>query len=111
MLTPVLDFCRRANSKKGDVARALAQDSRRSFWAFADQGIVSLGNFGINIVLARHFAQTSDLTDYGKFWVLMELILFLNGVQAALLIYPLSVRGAVLDRRGLAGIATQSLLL
>jgi O-antigen/teichoic acid export membrane protein len=111
MLKDTFDFFRRASSRKGEIARMLAEDSKRSFWAFADQGIVSIGNFGVNIVLARHFERVHHLSDYGAFWVLMELMIFINGIQAALLVYPLSVRGAVLDRKGLAKITSQSLLL
>jgi O-antigen/teichoic acid export membrane protein len=111
MLKRTMDLFRHANSRKAHIARMLAEDSKRSFWAFADQGIVSIGNFGVNIVLARQFDRVHRLSDYGAFWVLMELMIFINGIQAALLVYPLSVRGAVLDRPGLAKITSQSLLL
>lgn len=97
-------------SRKAAIFRALAEDSRRGFWAFADQGIVSVGNFGLSIVLARHFAREQALAEYGAFWVLMELMFFLNGLQGALVVYPLSVRGASLDRHGLGRMTSESLL-
>src|SRR5262245_29068878 len=63
--------------QKEHVIRTIAHDTRRSFWALADQGIVSLGNFGMNIVLARHYAARDGLGEYGAFFVLMELMFFL----------------------------------
>ena len=90
--------------------RAIAEDSKRSFWAFADQGVVSFGNFGLNLVLARHFLQRQQLGEYGAFCVLMELMFFLNGVQGALVVYPLSVRGAVVDRKTLGQMTARSMI-
>lgn len=62
-------------------------------WAITDQAIVSIGNFATNIFLAR----TLEPSKYGTFGLLLETILYLNSLQAALVIYPLSVKGAVLD--------------
>lgn len=93
------------------MVRALAEDSKRSFWAMADQGAVSLGNFGLNIMLARHFELIGDLGSYGAFWVLMELMYFLNGIQSAILIYPLTVWGVALDRDELGRLTSRSLTL
>ena len=71
---------------------------------------MSIGNFGINIVLARYFGQHHNLADYGAFWVLLELMFFLNGVQYAVVVYPLTVFGALTDRKSLGRMTTQSLL-
>src|SRR3954470_22240630 len=79
-------FFHHANARKGAVIRTLAADSKRSFWAMADQGAVSLGNFGVNVALAKSFASAGDLPSYGAYWVLMELMLFLLGLQGALVV-------------------------
>src|SRR4030095_3337931 len=65
----------------------------QSFWAIADQGIVSLGNFLTTIILAR--ALTPDA--YGLWSVIFGLILFLNVFPSSLVNYPLSVRLAARD--------------
>src|SRR5262245_14687257 len=93
------------------IARTLAADSKRSFWAMADQGVVSLGNFAVNLLLARYFAQRDDLSSLGSFGVLMGLVLFFNGIQAALVIYPLTVRGTSVGREQIGRMAGMSLVL
>ncbi|HMB95931.1 MAG TPA: hypothetical protein VKK61_07830, partial [Tepidisphaeraceae bacterium] len=110
-LSDLLRHFRSVNSKKGEIARTLMHDSKRSFWAMADQGVVSLGNFGVSIVLAACFERQHHLSDFGSYWILMELMLFLNGVQGALVVYPLSVRGAVADRVSLGRMTSMSMLL
>jgi len=62
----------------------------RGFWAIADQAVVSLGNFLTTIILARTLIPGS----YGIWTVLFGLILFLNAVHAALIVYPLTVMTA-----------------
>lgn len=79
---------------------------KRSLWALADQGVVSLGNCATNVLLARGLASSQ----FGSFAILLEAMIFLNTLQAALVIYPLSVRGAVLDRDGLRKLAGLCLL-
>lgn len=71
-------------------------------WAITDQAIVSIGNFATNIFLAR----TLQPSQYGMFGLLLETILYLNSLQAALVIYPMSVKGAVLDTGQLRRFAT-----
>jgi O-antigen/teichoic acid export membrane protein len=110
MLSNFARLYRHANSRKGHIVRTLAADSKRSFWAMADQGVVSLGNFGVNIVLVDAFNRQHDLSSFGSFWILMELMIFLNGIQGALINYPLIVRGAVLDRPQLGRMASASSL-
>jgi O-antigen/teichoic acid export membrane protein len=77
----------------------------------ADQGVVSLGNFAVNLLLARYFAQRDDLSSLGSFGVLMGLVLFFNGIQAALVIYPLTVRGTSVGREQIGRMAGISLVL
>jgi O-antigen/teichoic acid export membrane protein len=93
------------------IARALAEDGKKSVWPMVDQGIVSLGNFAINIFLARYLARLGRLAEYGEFGLLFDLMLFLNGIHAALIIYPLTVRGAALDRAGLKGLMSVCLTI
>jgi O-antigen/teichoic acid export membrane protein len=65
----------------------------QGFWAIADQGVVSLGNFLTTIIMAR--AVSPGL--YGIWTVVFSLILFLNALHGSLVTYPLSVRVASLD--------------
>src|SRR4051812_47716528 len=109
-LADIVQALRKVNARKADIVRVLATDSKRSFWAIADQGVASIGNFGINILLGWYFHRQGDLTSFASFWILMELILFLNGLQAALVVYPLSVRGAI-SGRGLGILTSMSIVL
>ena len=102
---------REINSRKRQIVSTLAYDSKRSFWAMADQGVLSLGNFGVSILLAGCFERKHDLSDFGAYWILMELMIFLNGIQNALVAYPLTVRGAVADRLRLGRLTSMSMLL
>jgi O-antigen/teichoic acid export membrane protein len=61
--------------------------------ALIDQGAVSCGNFVTNVLLARAL----PVDQYGIFALFLDAILFLNSLQAALLIYPLTVRCATMD--------------
>jgi O-antigen/teichoic acid export membrane protein len=73
----------------------------------ADQGAVSLGNCLTNFLLARNL----PMQQFGLFAILLEAMLFLNSLQAALVIYPLTVRGAVVDRSGLRRLAGACVLM
>ncbi|MCC6424991.1 MAG: polysaccharide biosynthesis C-terminal domain-containing protein [Phycisphaerales bacterium] len=79
----------------------------KGFWSLADQGVVSVGNFATNILLARNVAEH----DYGVFAILFGILLFLNSVHSAFVTYPLSVKGAMIDLPGLRQLAGHSLLL
>ena len=102
---------RNLNTRKRKIVSTLAYDSKRSFWAMADQGVLSLGNFGVSILLAACFERKHDLSDFGAYWILMELMMFLNGIQNALVAYPLTVRGAIADRLQLGRLTSMSMLL
>jgi O-antigen/teichoic acid export membrane protein len=80
---------------------------QRGFWALGDQAIVSLGNCATSVVLARSLS----VGQFGLFAILLEVMLFLNSLQAAVVIYPLSVKGSKLDRDGLRRLAGGCLLL
>jgi O-antigen/teichoic acid export membrane protein len=84
-----------------------ASVSGRGIWALADQGAVSLGNCVTSFLLARNL----PMQQFGLFAILLEAMLFLNSLQAALVIYPLSVRGAVIDRFGLRRLAGACVLM
>ncbi len=77
-----------------------------SFWAFADQGVVSLGTFATNIILAR----TLSPGDYGRYVIIFGVLLFLNSIQYAIITFPLTVRGAASDQNSLRHLAISSLL-
>lgn len=79
----------------------------KSALALSDQAVVSLGNFLTNILLANHL----QVAQYGTFSLLLNLIWFLNGLHAALVVYPLSVRGAISDRSRLQRLSRICLLM
>lgn len=86
--------------------RIKALSERRATWVLVDQAVVSLGNFLTSNQIARHMPAK----DYGVFSLLLETILYLNSLQAALIIYPMTVRGAT-DRNHLGRLAMGSLWL
>lgn len=79
----------------------------RATWSFADQGVVSLGNFLTQIILVRALAPA----DYGIFVLLYSVMLILNHCHAAVVTYPLSVHGAMSDLDRLRKLTTSSLAL
>ena len=60
------------------------------FSVLTDQAIVSAGNFGLNVLMARNFSEN----DYGAFALILSFILFLNTLHQAFVAFPLSVQGA-----------------
>ncbi len=88
------------------LARIAALRHRRASWVLVDQGVASLGNFLTGTFLARYLPQN----EYGAFGVLLETMLYLNSLQAALVIYPLTIKGATGDRANLGRVATASIL-
>lgn len=75
------------------------------FWAFLDQGLVSLGNFATTVILARALAPN----EYGTYALLLGSILFLNTIHAALVTYPLSIFGAPMITSELPKWATKAI--
>lgn len=92
---------------KSLVSRITGLFQRRATWVLFDQGFVSLGNFLTVNFLARWLITEQ----FGLFSVLLETMLYLNSLQAALVIYPLNVRGAKGDRAMLGRIATASIFM
>lgn len=77
------------------------------FWALADQGAVSLGNFMTQIVLARNLSHSQ----YGVFALIFGVLLFMFTCQGGLIAYPLSLDGAAVSRPELRKIAFAAAVL
>ncbi|MGF1607973.1 MAG: hypothetical protein ACFCUQ_01160 [Kiloniellales bacterium] len=60
----------------------------RTVWALGDQGIVSLGNFAVNIILARNVSPT----DFGIYALVFSFFLLLNGLHGSFIDYPMTIR-------------------
>ncbi len=78
-----------------------------TFWPLADQGLVSIGGFIVNLTLARHMAPE----DYGVYVLLFMVMLQAQVVSNSLLFYPLSVRGTVLEAAEQASLFGTGLIL
>lgn len=74
------------------AARAAAVWRSRGFWAMGDQGVLSLGNFATNILLARAWKDEPAL--FGIYGLVFGIVLLLNSLHAAVVTYPLTVRAA-----------------
>lgn len=64
--------------------------SRRAFWALADQGAVSAGNF----LTGWYLARTLPPSEFGIYVVIIGVMIFANTIHAALVTSPLCVKGA-----------------
>jgi O-antigen/teichoic acid export membrane protein len=60
----------------------------RASWTLVDQGVVSSGNFLLNVLLAR----TLSGEEYGEFALFLGAIFILRAIDYSLISYPLSVR-------------------
>lgn len=60
----------------------------RASWTLVDQGVVSSGNFVLNVLLARTLSEE----DYGEFALFLGAIFILRAIDYSLISYPLSVR-------------------
>jgi O-antigen/teichoic acid export membrane protein len=60
----------------------------RASWTLVDQGVVSFGNFLLNVLLARTLSEE----DYGEFALFLGAIFILRTIDYSLISYPLSVR-------------------
>jgi O-antigen/teichoic acid export membrane protein len=85
-------------------ARHLIQ---RASWTLVDQGVVSFGNFLLNVLLARSLSQE----DYGKFALFFGAIFILRTIDFSLISYPLSVRLHVAGDEDRAGLLGSTILL
>ena len=90
------------------VERISSLRHKQGIWSLADQGFVSLGGFLTNILLARYLPQA----DYGIYLLIYGILNFLTfGVHSALIVYPISVKGAVAERTELRLLTSHSLIL
>jgi O-antigen/teichoic acid export membrane protein len=60
----------------------------RASWTLIDQGVVSFGNFLLNVLLARTLVEE----EYGEFALFLGAIFILRNVDYSFISYPLSVR-------------------
>jgi O-antigen/teichoic acid export membrane protein len=86
----------------------VARVGRKTFWPLLDQGLVSVGNFLTLVFVARGLAEKAD---YGAFGLILEVIFYVNTLQSALVVYPLTLRGASADAEELRRLAGASLFL
>ena len=59
------------------------------FWGLADQTLISIANFGTMLILARALGSS----EFGAFVLAYTALLFLNGIQTALVTQPHNVLG------------------
>lgn len=79
--------------------------SRLTVWSFVDQGVVSLGNFATQLILARSLTPK----DYGSFALFYGLILILNVCHLCFVSYPLSLAGTPATTQRLRNITVAAL--
>lgn len=79
----------------------------RASWTLVDQGVVSGGNFLLNILLARTLSEG----DYGQFVLFLGAIFALRAFDYSLISYPLSVRLCVASDEERAGLLGNTILL
>lgn len=89
------------------VARRHRHNGTKVFWVLSDQGVVSLGNFITSLMLARHLG----LKQLGVYAIIYELTLFLNSMQASMVLFPLIIRGAVADDQKLSRLAGRAMIV
>ena len=100
--TPLLVNIQQSKSRTADGRGMSEATSRKTFWAFLDQGVISAGNFCTNVILIRHLPAA----DFGAFALLLNAMLFLNGIHASLVTYTICIRGAQANERSLGKVAT-----
>src|ERR1700730_6692493 len=100
--TPLLVNIQQTKSRTADGRGMSEATSRKTFWAFLDQGVISAGNFCTNVILIRHLPAA----DFGAFALLLNAMLFLNGIHASLVTYTICIRGAQANERSLGKVAT-----
>jgi O-antigen/teichoic acid export membrane protein len=79
----------------------------RASWTLIDQGVISLGNFALNVLLARHLAAA----DYGTFALFLGAIFALRAIDYSLISYPLSVQVCEASGDEHAGLLGNTVLL
>ena len=80
---------------------------QRASWTLIDQGVVSFGNFLLNVLLARTLSEE----DYGEFALFLGAIFILRTIDYSLISYPLSVRLCAASDEERARLIGNSILL
>ncbi|XIA64460.1 lipopolysaccharide biosynthesis protein [Bradyrhizobium sp. TZ2] len=80
---------------------------QRASWTLIDQGVVSFGNFLLNVLLARTLSEE----DYGEFALFLGAIFILRTIDYSIISYPLSVRLCAASDEERARLIGNSILL
>ena len=80
---------------------------QRASWTLIDQGVVSFGNFLLNVLLARTLSEE----DYGEFALFLGAIFVLRTIDYSIISYPLSVRLCAASDEERARLIGNSILL
>src|SRR5262245_10492447 len=100
-----------AGGPTGNAAMGAKLLVERASWTLVDQGVVSAGNFLLNVLLARTLSEA----DYGEFVLFLGAIYILRTFDYSFISYPLSIRACVVteDEHGrlLGNAALLALLL
>lgn len=89
----------------GALRHRIGGHAGRLAWPLIDQGIASIGTFGLTILLARALPPA----EYGVFALLLGGLMILHMVTSSLVFYPLSVRAAAAGPEGGAALMRASL--
>ena len=92
---------------KGAIRHVLSSSSLGTVWSMGDQSIVSIGNFLLTVALARSMAHA----EYGGYVVAYGALYFAHALHNALVVYPISIRGAHHSREELRVLASESLVI
>lgn len=79
----------------------------KASWTLVDQGVVSLGNFLLNLVLARSLSEL----EYGEFALFLGAIFILRTIDYSLISYPLSLRLCIASDEERARLLGNTILL
>src|SRR5215475_16169786 len=79
----------------------------KASWTLVDQGVVSAGNFLLNLVLARSLSEQ----EYGEFALFLGAIFILRNIDYSFISYPLSLRLCIASDEERAGLIGNTLLL
>ncbi|AWN38216.1 lipopolysaccharide biosynthesis protein [Methylobacterium radiodurans] len=89
----------------GALGRRIGGHAARLALPLIDQGIASVGTFGLTILLARALPPA----EYGIFALLLGGLMILHMVTSSLVFYPLSVRAGAVGPQESAGLMRASL--
>src|SRR6202012_4284197 len=79
----------------------------KASWTLIDQGMVSSGNFLLNLVLARSLSEG----EYGEFALFLGAIFILRNIDYSFISYPLSLRLCLASDKESAGLLGNTVLL